>query len=954
MTRGNMALRAETIDAELWNPLEGHWTDDIWDSRHEMFDPWRTRETERKTWPIYFNVFPFGIGREIKLCYKTKLETDEWTYRTLFHYGRLHQQLSSFLTLNFPNCHSLIQLPDDVVTRYESFLVQQDVKHADSYTTPLGQIFKFVKDLYKYQRSYGEVQLDELSIPKSKLSQLATELAGYWGQDEWNVYDPLFDVWRNDEKVKGAGILRFAALPEGIKQELQLFYKIQLKTGEFTIHRVVFLATTHPQLVRFLRLQYPGCVSLTQLPVVSGKEYEEYLRNAGLRAASKSYTPLLNMARDFLMDYYEEPIIHPSTPISQPNQEMLRDLKESLEGYWGEDIWNASNATFNPWREENWPDRTKLIHFAGLPDGFKDEMKFYCKSRIETLGLKLQTVFLHGASFRRMGAFLRYKYPMLQSFSQLPDGFLMDYEEYLQQRGHDPQRYFLTPINQANLFFLDFYDSRDEFEKDVWDTKKIPGARHSPHRVESTRIDFTKIPVPFRPVVKRYAKVMLVNVSVAQVGKEVLILRKFLNHIHESHPEWITLHDLSREDMENYYVWLRNDSKEKVERHYIQQLIYLRKFLEYVQNAAYPEAPSRLISGLMFAEDIPHRNVASEENIKYIPEEVLVQLEDHLMDLDRLQYIPVVILLRATGWRASDILNLRYDKCLDKKAEGWYICGDINKTKVLNHRVPITEDVATIVKLAAEDAKEKSTPENNPEKFLFVNYRGKRMGIPYQPSKIAGSLNRLAAEKQIVDSNGEIFHFRNHAFRHTKAVELINNGMSLLLVQKWLAHASANMTQTYAKILDSTMRKSWEEISKAGVFRLKESGYFTEVDREEPQSEDKLEWEYVRSNLDAVRQPLGYCMKPIKLECKHQLSPCLTCHNLATTPDFLPQFQEERNEVLNMIERGKQLGRKVWVEKNEALLGRYDTIIKILEQGKVHHPAGKRRRETSECGEAKS
>lgn len=955
MAKDNLVRQPGTIVTDQLHGLTGYLGMEVWDPKHEAFDPWRTPETKHKLSHIRFDIFAFGIGQEMKLCYQAKLETKEWTFGTAFHYGRTHKQLSAFLNCKYSSCNSLLDLPEDAVAQYESFLASRGVSRARSYTAPLNNLLQFVTDLHKFQRSKDEISLADQDIPQSKLSELTAGLAGYWCQGEWNIYDRLFDKWRTGD-VKGAGIVRFAALPDGIKQELQFLYKTQLQSGEFTLQRVAFFASTHIQLARFLRLRYPGCRSLIQLPLeTAGKEYWDFLTNAGLRC-SNSYTPLLNIARLFFLDFYSDEFLEIDwKPTFHVNADQFHTIEASLSGHWGEDVWDTNNPVFNPWHENSWTRRSiSLNHFGGLPIGFKEEMKFYYKSHLENLTLKLRTVFHYGASMRKMGAFLRRRYPMIQSFAQLPDGFLSEYEEYLRQRDCVPHRYFTTPINQAHLFFLDYYDTRDEFDKDVWDTKKIVGAKHASHRVESTSINFTQIPMPFRPVLKKYAKVMLVNLSVSQVGREVLILRRFINFLQGKHPEWPDLTDLSRQDMEDYFVWLRNFSNGKVERHYIQQLIYLRKFLEYIQNAAYPEAPSRLISGLMFSEDIPYRNVATEENIKYIPEEVLFQMEEHLMDLDRPHYIPVIILLRATGWRVSDILNLRYNKCLENKADGWYICGDITKTKVLNHRVPITEEIASVVRLAIEQVKENSTPENNPERFLFVNYRGKRMGIPYMPAKISGSLNRLAIEKQIKDSNGAVFHFRNHAFRHTKAVELINNGMSLVLVQKWLAHESPNMTQIYAKLLDSTMRKSWEEVARNGVFRLKESGYFGEVEADTPQSEDTLEWEYVRSNLDAVRMPLGYCMKPIKLECKHQISPCLTCHNLCTTPSFLPQFQEEKNEVLNMIERGKQLGRNVWVEKNEALLERYESVVRVLEEGQIHHPAGKKGRETSEREQAKT
>jgi hypothetical protein len=324
---------------------------------------------------------------------------------------------------------------------------------------------------------------------------------------------------------------------------------------------------------------------------------------------------------------------------------------------------------------------------------------------------------------------------------------------------------------------------------------------------------------------------------------------------------------------------------------------------------------------------------------------VLRQLEENLEHLTPAEYIPIVLLLRAIGWRISDILNISYDNCLERTVQGWWLCGDIPKTQVLNHRVPITDEVAAVVQAVVDKVREKSTPENNPNKLLFVRLDGKRKGRPPKGRLIQESLNRLAKKCNIIDDQGQLFHFGNHAFRHTKGVELINNGMNLVHVQKWMAHASPEMTLRYAKILDTTMRKSWEEATKNGLFRIGPAGKPVKIDPADLKNEDLLEWEYIRYNLDAVRTPLGYCLKPNKVECKHQLNPCLTCRNLCTTPDFIPQYEAEIREVKAAIERGKAQGRTIWVDKNEALLGHYEAILAVLKEGHTHHLAGKKGRE---------
>jgi hypothetical protein len=86
-------------------------------------------------------------------------------------------------------------------------------------------------------------------------------------------------------------------------------------------------------------------------------------------------------------------------------------------------------------------------------------------------------------------------------------------------------------------------------------------------------------------------------------------------------------------------------------------------------------------------------------------------------------------------------------------------------------------------------------------------------------------------------------------------------------------------------------------------------------------------------------------MKPKKQECHTQLNPCLTCRNLCTTPDFIPQYELEIQETKVLVKRGKAQGRTVWVEKNQTLLERYTEILYVLKEGRIHHSAGKKGRE---------
>lgn len=631
----------------------------------------------------------------------------------------------------------------------------------------------------------------------------------------------------------------------------------------------------------------------------------------------------------------------------KPTEDKRVEIKKELKGYWENDVWDVKDSFFDQFRTECHIYQKRYLRFDRFPTPIKEEIKFYLAYRLKTREIRLQTAGNYYTGFRLLAGFLDHYYPKIQSIVDIPpDKGKLQWLTFLRKNSVNPasSKIYMFSLNQLCCFVEQFYDERDEFEKDEWDWRKIPGVT-LPVTQSQYRLDFKCIPLPFRPLVKRYVKYRIAaSISCSQCATDLMSIRLFLSFIHKCHPKWEDLRRLSRNDMEEYLSWYRYYTKKMkaINRRY---LLCLRWFLQQIQMAQYPEAPEAHIQLLIFKEDLPKAYMVSENNIKYIPEGVLQQLDDHMDKLRPPEYIPVVILLRETGWRISDILNLKYDTCVQRTPQGWFLNGDITKTKVLNHRVPITNEVAAMVKAVAEETKAKSAPDNNPNKYVFIRFDGIRKGRPPQPGTIQDALNRLAKNYDIVDDEGHVFYFKNHAFRHTKGVELINNGMNILHVQKWLAHVSPQMTQLYAKILDETMRKSWEEIKKKGIFRLDKSGSFKKIDLSEIEDEDLIEWEYIRHNLDAVSMPLGYCLKPKKLECKTQLNPCLSCRNLCTTPDFIPQFEFEIQETKALIERGKEQGRIHWVEKNQALLDRLESVLTMLKYGKIHHKAGKKGRE---------
>ena len=72
------------------------------------------------------------------------------------------------------------------------------------------------------------------------------------------------------------------------------------------------------------------------------------------------------------------------------------------------------------------------------------------------------------------------------------------------------------------------------------------------------------------------------------------------------------------------------------------------------------------------------------------------------------------------GTRFSDVLALRYDNCLEGEGDRWSLVGDIHKTRVLGHHVPITADVASAIRVQTALVRKAFGKYENPKHYLFL------------------------------------------------------------------------------------------------------------------------------------------------------------------------------------------------------------------------------------------
>ncbi|WP_335574370.1 tyrosine-type recombinase/integrase [Neobacillus vireti] len=632
-------------------------------------------------------------------------------------------------------------------------------------------------------------------------------------------------------------------------------------------------------------------------------------------------------------------------------------ILKQLNGRFGNDVWNLTDHFLEEYGGgSSWTYKQKKIHFEHLPTNIKHEFKFFFATQLVNEEITLKTIAAYSTSFVHLRNFVQKYYQKITSLVDIPYNHgLLKYRTFLTNLGLKTKTKSgnntnpITLFNSIMKFFYHFYDTRDEMEKDIWDMRRIPNARYTINRSQYL-ISFEKIPSIFRKLVKEYCTFALTYVSQNKLSEYIRGLDFYLNFVQKNHPDWTDFSQLKRADLEKYFTYFNQENGSYSPAYRYNLLSSIKYFLEYLQRFERSESPLRPISTLFFKEDFPKIPKQNENQIKYIPETVMKQLEHLLyqdqkeitppMKVNEMDYIPIVILLMATGWRISDILNLRIQNCLISTDKGYYLQGDIPKTDTKRHRVPIDKELAGILQTVIDQAKVNSTQENNPEGYLFVRTRGKRRGKPFSGSSIQNALNRWAERYRIVDQSGKVYHFGNHAFRHTKGVELINLGMNLTHIMKWFAHVSPEMTLTYAKIADDTLRKEWEKAQekKGALLRVDlNQAQVSEMNMEE----DLIHWEYIQSNIEAVRVPLGYCLASKKEGCPYVITPCLTCPNFCTTPDNLTDFEREIKKVEEHIEMTR--GFPIYNEKTQEQLTNLIRVRDQLSEGKAHRGTGAKR-----------
>jgi integrase len=175
-------------------------------------------------------------------------------------------------------------------------------------------------------------------------------------------------------------------------------------------------------------------------------------------------------------------------------------------------------------------------------------------------------------------------------------------------------------------------------------------------------------------------------------------------------------------------------------------------------------------------------------------------------------------------------------------------------------------------------------------KYLFLapvmNRNGDR---PYSANSLREALSKLAARLDVRDGTGTLVDFnRTHRFRHTVATNLLNGGVPLHVLQRYLGHLTPTMSMVYAETLQSTAEAEFLRYRKI-------TADARDLDIDPRDLYDLLELD---RRTDRIL-PNGWCLLPPRQVCAKG-NACLTCDKFATDASFLPELraQQDRTEKL--------------------------------------------------------
>jgi integrase len=463
-----------------------------------------------------------------------------------------------------------------------------------------------------------------------------------------------------------------------------------------------------------------------------------------------------------------------------------------------------------------------------------------------------------------------------------------------------------------------------EFPREVWELRRlgIEGRK---------RLRFDGIPQSWlRELAKRFARWRLsIGRSPNQTFIDVQAITRLARFLETPPVDVTSLAGLDRVTLERYLADLATDPRALHSRS--RDISSLGAFLDAIRRHEWDH--SLPASAAFYSDDFPRPNKRLPRGLA---EHIMGQVEQPA-NLDRWHNpesrLLTVILMRC-GLRVGDASKTAFD-CVVRDGDGAPYLRYTNRKMNREALVPIDEEVEQAI-TEQQQRILRRWPDGSP--WLFpapkMNPDGRK---PLTTHSYRGQLRDWLGRCDVRDEHGRPVHLTPHQWRHTFGTRLINRDVPQEVVRVLLDHSSGEMTAHYARLHDTTVRRHWEAARKVNA-----KGETVIIDPGGPLAE--ANWAKQRLGRATQALPNGFCGLPAAKTCPHA-NACLTCPMFVTTPEFLPQHREHRQQVMQIISAAEARGQLRLAEMNQQVLGNLDNIIATLEAD-----PGPGQRETADAG----
>jgi len=333
------------------------------------------------------------------------------------------------------------------------------------------------------------------------------------------------------------------------------------------------------------------------------------------------------------------------------------------------------------------------------------------------------------------------------------------------------------------------------------------------------------------------------------------------------------------------------------------------RMIDDIIEWGWAEAPARR---LIFSRDVPRLPRALP---RYLPPDADRALATALHASPNRLYADALLVLRATGMRIGELLDLELDCVHEVPGAGAWLKVPLGKLDT-ERMVPIDEETLALLDRIAEH-RSPGRPLPHPRTGKLADFLLTHQGRRVSAHTLRAELTRAAAQAGIGAATP-------HQLRHTYATALVNSGVSLQALMALLGHVSAAMSLRYGRLFDATIR---EEYQRALTLAKAQLGPVLPAERTALPITAVTSGDWKDTPLLKSRLAGGYCLRTAAQGACTYANICEHCPNFRNDPAFLPILAAQRADAETLAADAATRGWDSEAARHRKLAERLDLLI---------------------------